>query len=360
MYRKEVLMYFLAVDYSKRFSVLTLVDNKGGVVQKGRLVNTREAFENFVGKRSKIKAVIEAGRNCYVAAELLEGLVDEIKLAHPLKVRAIAEAKIKTDEIDSEILVQLLRADLIPEAYLRSAELREKQSILRLRSFWIRQRTAIRNRIHALVDGQREEIREEAKRFSDLFGKKGRKWLDELHLESVSGKAINGLLEIDNALSAKIKESDQDVKQLYESDEDCRRIDSIPGFGIFLSTLAKVEIGEMSRFKSASHLASYAGVIPSTYSSGGKTRHGKITKQGNKFLRWCLVEAAIHSGKECPQLKKFYLRMKRRKGTKLARVAVARKLCLILFRVLSEKDKFRIYKTTNMRSRLQLVTSVPT
>jgi transposase len=352
-------MFFLAVDYSKRFSVLTLVDGKGKVLEKSRLVNRRQDFKNFIGKRGKIKAVVEAGRNWHVAVELLEGLVDEIKLAHAQKVRAIAEAKIKTDEIDSEILAQLLRADLIPEAYLRSAELREKQSILRLRSFWIRQRTATRNRIHALIDGQREEIREEAKCFSDLFGKKGRKWLEELQLKPVSSKAINGLLEIDEALSTKIKESDQDVKQLYESDEDCRRIDSIPGFGLFLSTLAKVEIGEISRFKSASHLASYAGVIPSTYSSGGKTRHGKITKQGNKFLRWCLIEAAIHCGEECQQLKKFYLRMKRKKGPKSAKVAVARKLCRILFRVLSEKDKYRIFNTT-IRSRLPLVTSVPT
>jgi transposase len=353
-------MFYLAVDYSKRFSVLTFVDGKGKVVEKSRVVNRRQDFKNFIGKRAKTKAVVEAGRNWHVAVELLEGLVDEIKLAHPLKVRAIAEAKIKTDEIDSEILAQLLRADLIPEAYLRPAELREKQSILRLRSFWIRQRTSTRNRIHALIDGQREEVREEAKCLSDLFGKKGRKWLEELQLKPVSSNAINGLLEIDDALSRKIKESDQDVKELYESDEDCQRIDSIPGFGLFLSTLAKVEIGEISRFKSASHLASYAGVIPTTYSSGGKTRHGKITKQGNKFLRWCLIEASIHSGQECPQLKRFYLRMKRKKGTKSAKVAVARKLCVILFRVLSEKDKYRIYNKTTVRSRLHFVTSVPT
>jgi transposase len=339
-------MFFLAVDYSKRFSVLTLVDKKGKVIEKSRLTNRREDFKNFIGRRGKIKAVVEAGRNWHVAVELLEGLVDEIKLAHPLKVRAIAEAKIKTDEIDSEILAQLLRADLIPEAYLRPAELREKQSILRLRSFWIRQRTAVRNRIHALIDGQGEQIREEAKRFSDLFSKKGRQWIRQLELKGVANNAINGLLQMDDALSTKIKESDQDVKALYQSDQDCTRIDSIPGFGPFLSTLAKVEIGEISRFKSSSRLASYAGVIPSTYSSGGKTRHGKITKQGNKFLRWCLIEAAIHSGKECPQLKKFYLRMKRKKGTKSARVAIARKLCDILFRVLSQKDKYRIYKTS--------------
>jgi transposase len=336
------------------------MDGQGQIVQKGKLVNTREAFERFVGKRRKIKAVIEAGRNCYVAVELLEGLVDEIKLAHPLKVRAIAEAKIKTDEIDSETLAQLLRVDLIPEAYLRSSEMREKQSILRLRSFWIRQRTQLRNRIHALVDGQEEQIREEAKSFSDLFGKKGRQWLKQLQLKTISMSALHNLLEMEIALSEKIKQSDLQVKELYQADEDCKRIDSIPGFGLFLSVLAKIEIGEISRFKSASHLASYVGVIPSTYSSGGRTRHGRIVKQGNRSLRWCLVEAAIHCGKEDGDLKRFYLKMKRKKGTKSARVATARKLCAILYRVLSQKDQYRNYKNQNLRSRLPFVPSVAT
>jgi transposase len=304
--------------------------------------------------------VIEAGRGWHVAVELLDGLVEEIKLAHPLKVRVIAEAKIKTDEIDSEILAQLLRADLIPEAYLRPAELREKQSVMRQRSFWIRQRVQIRNRIHALIDGQSEEIREEAKRFSDLFGKKGLQWLHQLELKSFPRKAVDSLLEMEAVLTEKIDESNKMVKELYQADEDCKRIDSIPGFGLFLSVLAKVEIGEISRFKSAPHLASYVGVIPSTYSSGGKTRHGRIVKQGNRYLRWCLVEAAIHCGKEDGDLKRFYLRLKRSKGTKIARVAVARKLCVFLYRVLTEKDCYRSYKQKNKRSRLPFVSSVAT
>jgi transposase len=339
---------------------LTLIDRRGRVAQKGKLPNRREYFEEFIGRGRRIKAVLEAGRDWHVGVELLEGLVEEIKLAHPLKVRAIAEAKIKTDEIDSEILAQLLRADLIPEAYLRPAELREKQSVMRQRSFWIRQRTQIRNRVHALIDGQTEEIREQAKGFSDLFGKKGLQWLHQLELKPIPENAVNSLLDMEAALTEKLNESNQSVKQLYQSDEDCKRIDSIPGFGLFLSVLAKIEIGQISRFKSASHLASYAGVVPSTYSSGGKTRHGRIVKQGNRHLRWCLVEAAIHCGKEDGDLKRFYFRLKRSKGTKIARVATARKLCVFLYRVVTEKDYYRSYKQQNRRSRLPLVPSVAT
>jgi transposase len=136
---------FIGLDYSKRFSVITIIDSRGRVVKKGKLPNRREAFGQFFRGFRKGKAVIEAGRNYHVAAELLEGLVQQVQLAHPLKVRAIAEAKIKTDSIDSETLAQLLRGDLIPQAYFRNKQQRHNQMILRQRSFWVRQRTRVRN-----------------------------------------------------------------------------------------------------------------------------------------------------------------------------------------------------------------------
>jgi transposase len=300
---------------------------------------------------------MEAGRNYHVWGELLEGLVEEIKLAHPLKVRAIADAKIKTDKIDSLILAQLLRADLIPEAYYRSGEEREKQGILRLRSFWIRQRTGIRNRVHSLIDGQREEVREGVKQFSDLFGKRGRAWLGEQELPEVAKEALKELVDQEEGCSEKIKKSDRRIKGFYEDDDDCKRIDTIPGFGVFLSVLAKVEVGRIDRFRSASRLCSYAGLVPSTYSSGGRTRHGSIIKSGNRHLRWCLVEAAIHSLKDRGDVRAFYLRIRRKKGTKVARIATARKLCCILYRVLRCKDTYKIYRK-NTQSRLVPVSGV--
>jgi transposase len=352
-------MFFAGLDYSKRFSVATVVDGKGRIIKKGKLQNRRVEYEEFFQGLKKVKAVMEAGRNYHVGAELLEGLVEEIKLAHPLKVRAIAEAKIKTDSIDSLTLAQLLRGDLIPEAYFRNREEREKQAVLRLRSFWVRQRTAIRNRIHCLIDGQREEIREGARYFSDLFGKKGRAWLKELKLSGAASEALEELLDQEERCGNKVKKSDKQVKEFFESDQDCKRIETIPGFGVFLTVLAKVEIGAIDRFKSASHLCSYAGVVPSTYSSGGKTRHGKIIKTGNRNLRWCLVEAAIHSLKDKGELRAFYLRMRRRKGSKAARVATARKLCCILFRVLKSKEPDKIYRK-KQQSRLRFVSGVAT
>jgi transposase len=352
-------MFFAGLDYSKHFSVATVVDGKGRVVKKGKLLNRRSEYEDFFRGLSKVKAVMEAGWNYHVGAELLEGLVVEIKLAHPLKVRAIAEAKIKTDSIDSLTLAQLLRGDLIPEAYFRNQEEREKQEVLRLRSFFVRQRTAIRNRIHCLIDGQKEEIREGARQFSDLFGRKGKSWLKGLALPAVACDALVDLLDQEERSGEKIKNSNKQVKEFYEKDQDCKRIDTIPGFGAFLSVLAKVEIGTIDRFKSASHLCSYAGVIPSTYSSGGKTWHGRVVKGGNRHLRWCLVEAAIHSLKQQGELKRFFQRIRRKKGSKVARIATARKITFILYRILKERDTYRPFTKTR-QSRLRSALDVST
>jgi hypothetical protein len=151
---------------------------------------------------------------------LLEGLVDEVKLAHPLKVKAIAEARIKTDSIDSQTLAYLLRADLIPEAYLRDKSNLQRQKILRMRSFYVKLRTQVKNRVHALIDGQEEEIRETAKGYSDLFGKGGLRWLSELRLNDSEEKMLRGLLEIYELLCKQVKGTDRIVKEIVDSDED--------------------------------------------------------------------------------------------------------------------------------------------
>jgi transposase len=347
---------YLGVDYAKKFSVATLVSETGEIVKRGKLTNRRGSFETFLSGFQGVQAVVEAGRHWRVVVELLEGLVDGIKLAHPLKVKAIAEAKVKTDAIDSETLAQLLRANLIPEAHLRSKESGNRQRIIRSRSFYVRLRTKVRNRIHHLIDGQGEEIRSEVARFSDLFGRKGKQWLRQLELQQPDENMLEELLESEEFLCKRIQGSDAAVKDLFDNDEDCKRVASIPGFGQFLSALIVVEIDGIDRFTSASKLASYAGLVPSTYSSGGHTWHGKIHKQGNKWLRWAFVEAAIHASAVRGDIRTFYFRIKRKKGTKIARVATARKLCGIVFRILKEKSQYQPFM--KWRSRLQFASSV--
>ena len=233
-------MFYAGIDYAKRFSVATVMDREGRILRKCRLLNRRTEFAEFFEDYKPLSVVTEAGRNWHVVVDLMEGIADEIKLAHPYKVKAIAEARIKTDSIDSEKLAHLLRTNLIPEAYLRPRDSREKQMTLRTRCFYVKLRTKVRNKIHHLMDGQSEEIREEGKRFKDAFGRKGKQWLQSVSLANGQKQMLDNLMELEEMLCKKTKQSDRLVKELFEEDSDCKLLESIPGFGTFLSVLTKV------------------------------------------------------------------------------------------------------------------------
>lgn len=146
--------YYIGVDHHKKFSYFSVMNERGVVVKEGRIGNSKESVENFLGKEYSegASAVLEAGRNWTVMHDWLEEEVDEVKLAHPLKVRAIAEAKIKTDKIDAKTLAHLLRADLIPEAYVPGKDTRVVKNILRQRMFLVKLSTMVKNRIHVIID----------------------------------------------------------------------------------------------------------------------------------------------------------------------------------------------------------------
>ena len=148
------MQYYVGVDNHKKFSYMSVMDEKGIVVKEGRVVNTKEAINKFLGKEytKDTSAVLEAGRNWTVMYDWLEEELDEVKLAHPLKVKAIAEAKIKTDKIDAKTLAHLLRCDLVPEAYVCDKDTRVVKNILRQRMFLVKLATMVKNRIHLIVD----------------------------------------------------------------------------------------------------------------------------------------------------------------------------------------------------------------
>ncbi len=146
-------MHYVGVDYHKRSSYVTVVDVRGRVVREGQIANSREAVAGaLAGIEGEMSAVLEAGRNWPVMYDWLEELVDGVTLAHPAKVRVIAEAKVKTDRIDSRMLAQLLRADLIPTVYVPGEVTQEQRRQLRQRMFLVRLRTMLKNRIHILID----------------------------------------------------------------------------------------------------------------------------------------------------------------------------------------------------------------
>jgi len=179
-------MYSIGVDFHKAYSHITVMDPRGQVVKAGTYMpNTCEAVHGFLAPYAQdAQAVLEATRSWTVMYDLLERDVPAVYLAHPLRVRAIAEARIKTDRIDSKILAHLLRCDLLPTAYVRPREQRISQQLLRQRMFLVRVRTMVKNRIHVFIDRQLE-VRETAATFSDLFGAAGLGWLRAVQLADV-------------------------------------------------------------------------------------------------------------------------------------------------------------------------------
>jgi transposase len=334
-------MYSIGVDFHKAYSHMTVLDQQGQVVKAGKVANTAEAVRAFIAPyRHGGQAVVEATRNWTIMYDLLEPELEAVHLAHPLKVRTIAEARIKTDRIDSRILAHLLRCDLLPTAYVRPKEQRTAQQVLRQRMFFVRVRTMVKNRIHVLIDRQ-VEVRETAGRFSDLFGQAGLTWLRTVELPAGERQLLASELALLDALRERIVESDGMVRSLGAGDPRVRWVRTIPGLGRFFSVLVVNEVGDIRRFPTPEKFCSYAGLVPSVYASGGKVFHGRLTKQGNKWLRWAVVEAVRPAVQTDPELRTYHARLRQRKGPNPAKVATARRLLTIIHRVLSQERPYR-------------------
>jgi transposase len=214
--------------------------------------------------------------------------VDEVVLAHPYKTRLIAEAQIKTDRLDAQMLAKLLRGDLIAQSHAPSATTRARKHLLRQRLFWVRLRTMLRNRIHAVLDRQHDLERPQLKNF---FSRRGQSWLEQIQLPTNEDQPLlEQNLEVAQLLEAKIKQLDRTIGQSQSAEE--KLLESIPGIGPLFSSVIATEIDGIGRFRCAAKLAAYSGVVPTTHASGGRVFNGRLLWQCNKWLRWALIEAS--------------------------------------------------------------------
>ena len=336
-------MLYCGVDLHKHSSYVTVMNEQGQISKQTKLHNTD--LKNFFSSLDEATSVaVESTNNWYHFYELIEDVVDDISLAHPYKTKAIAEAKIKTDKIDSTILAHLLRTDLLPKSYIPPKETRDLREILRYRASLVRLRTQIKNKIHAIL--LKNGITHQ---FSDLFGKQGIQFLKELPLRDAYRFSLNGYLKALDNLSLLIKEVAVIIDNLAESSPDVKLLLTIPGIGAYSAMLIKSEVGDISRFYSSKHFSSYCGLVPSTSSSADRTFHGSIGHRCAKYLRWILIEAANKPHLYKGHLYEFYQRIKDKKGYSKAVVALARKLSVIVYFILKNKTTFE-YFYNNYRS----------
>ena len=211
--------------------------------------------------------------------------------------------------------------------------MRLNRELLRYRASLVKIQTGIKNKIHTIL--AKNNI---GHGYSDLFGKEGTAFLHSLSLPQNYKMALEGYLSVLDNVRQEIGIASKRVQQLAEEDRDSMLLMTIPGMGYYSALLTKSEIGDVRRFPSAKQLCSYAGLVPSTYASGNACYHGHITKQGSRWLRWILIEAAIHAVKRPGPLRRFYFKVERKKGGQIAKVATARKLLEWIYHIYGSRE----------------------
>jgi transposase len=334
-------MRYVGIDYHKRYSVLCATDERGQEMRERRIAgNSAAGFAQFfaeLGEPSKV--VMEACWNWGWLYDLLGEVpqIQEVVLAHPYKTRLIAEAQIKTDRIDARVLARLLRGDLVAQSHAPCAATRARKHLLRQRLFWVRLRTMLRNRTHAILDRQRGLERPQLK---DLFGKRGQSWLQNLTLPATGDQPLLAQdLEVIDLLAAKIKELDRLIGQNQSPEE--KLLESLPGIGPVFSSVIATEIDSIARFPTAAKLCAYAGVVPTTHASGGRVFHGRLLWQCNKWLRWALVEASWSAIQFSGYFGSIYRAARQRgKNKNVAITCVAHRLAKIIWLLLTERRPY--------------------
>lgn len=273
-------------------------------------------------------------------SDFLDGVLGkEVHLAHMLKVKLIAEARIKTDTIDARTLAQLERVDFLPLAHRPSREVREVRVLLRQRMFFVGIRTSLKNTVHAVL-GKHGMMFEG----SDQFGVSGRRWLEErlpLLTEGYRGVLERTLRGI-TVLNELMKEIEGEIGQKAQEDEIVRLLQTIPGIGLWTAMVIRYEVDGVERFSHPKKLVSYSGICASVHGTGGpaKYKYGGMTKQGNRYLRTALVEGAFPAIRAYEPWRQVYERIKAQRGANVAKGAVAHRMLEAVYWVWKKKERF--------------------
>ncbi|MHB1572193.1 MAG: IS110 family RNA-guided transposase [Solirubrobacteraceae bacterium] len=318
---------WVGIDLHRRRSQIAIIDQDGELTVSKRVPTGRETITDLLGDPDGTHVALEATYGWEWLAELLGEAGYDVHLAHPLRTRAIAAARVKTDAIDAKTLAHLLRTGLLPEAYIAPPELRDLRELLRHRVVLVRLRTSVKNRVHALL--ARQGILPD---HSDLFGKSGREYLAGLKLPDGPRTRLDSLLSLIDDLNREITTTTRTIDTRARVDQRVTVLTQIPGIGPYIAMLIIAEVGEITRFSTSRHLCAWAGLAPTVRSSDGKARLGHISHQGSHILRWALTEAAqrIPSSSGGP-LRAQYERIAKRRGSRIAKVAIARQILTLCY-----------------------------
>lgn len=330
-------MRVVGLDIHRVFAEAVMLD-EGKLIRLGRIGMTRDHLEAFAKTLTHDDhVVVEATGNAAAVTDVIAPHVGRVVVANPSQVRLIAHAKIKTDAIDAAVLAKLYASNFLPEVWVadqRTLALRRqvtrRNQIVRQR---VRLKTIVQSILHAHLVPQCPH--------TDLFGQKGRAWLMAQHLPADEREAVERHAREYDRISEDLRVVERELARDALADAGVKRLMTVPGIDMVVAVGLMAAIGDINRFDRPDQLVSYFGLNPSVHQSGeGRAQHGRITKQGRTHARTMLVEAAWQAVRGPGPLRAFYQRISSRRGNHVAAVAVARKLAVIVWHILTKEEDY--------------------
>ena len=324
-------MLIIGCDFHTRFQQIAMMDYGTGELIERRLQHEDgEARAFYAGLAAPARVGMEATGHAQWFEQMLAEQGHELWVGDAAQIRAGIVRKQKTDSRDAFQILKMLLEDRFPRIWIPSPAERDLRQLLQHRVRLVRFRTSVMNQLHALAMGQGLCRRKK------LWTTRGRNELQGLTFGPWANRRKQELLDMLDRLNPSIEELDQAVKKEADHHVDAARLMEQPGVGPVTALAFVLTLGPVDRFSRSKQVVSYLGLNPTECSSGGKQRLGSISKQGNTMMRYLLVEAAHVASRFDPELRRNYLRLKFRRGSAVAKVAIARKLAVRLYWKLRE------------------------
>jgi transposase len=321
-------MIIIGVDFHPEFQQIASVDTDSGEFQEKRLAHPEEAeqfYRALAAQGKKVRVGMEASGHARWFERLLAELQLELWIGDAAQIRAKRVRKQKTDRQDAQLILKLMLKDDFPQIWVPSWENRDLRQLLWHRHRMVQARTRIMNQLQAVA------LNEGLLCKKRLWRERGRQQLESFRLAPWASRRRCDLLELLDRLNPTIAELSQAIEQEVENCPEAKRLMTHPGVGPLTALAFVLIIGKAERFQCGKQIASYLGLVPLEDSSGKRRRLGHITKQGSSILRFLLVEAAQVTVRSLPEWRSKYFHLAMRRGRKIAKVAMARRLAIGLY-----------------------------
>ena len=331
-------MRFVGIDVHRDFCEVAIVEEGGRPRRAGRVASDPQALRRFAEDLGAgCQVALEATGNALAIARILESHVERVVICDPRATRAMTRGRAKTDRIDAATLARLLAAGVLDRVWAADEASRVRRRLTSRRVQLVHQRTREKNQVHAVL--HRGLLGRPP--MSDLFGVAGRRWLSALPLASDERLTVEGCLRQIDVLDAEVGLIEVEIARQALECAEMRRLMTIPGIDAVSACALIGAIGDISRFPNPRALVAYLGLDPRVDQSGeGPARGGRISKQGPGRARHVLVEAAWILARSPGPLRAFHQRIRARRGANVATVAVARKLAVTCWHMLSRQEDY--------------------